>query len=63
MRSPWNRQKHISQTISLQKASKLPKVQASIDFVKAGEGRKAIITDLEHAKAALAGKEGTVITA
>lgn len=45
------------------KASKLPKVQASIDFVKAGEGRKAIITDLEHAKAALAGKEGTVITA
>ena len=45
------------------KASKLPKVQASIDFVKAGEGRKAIITDLEHARAALAGKEGTIITA
>lgn len=45
------------------KASKLPKVQASVDFVKAGEGRRAIITDLEHAKAALAGKEGTIITA
>ncbi|MDO5424471.1 MAG: carbamate kinase [Eubacteriales bacterium] len=45
------------------KASKLPKVQASVDFVKGKEGRTAIITDLEHAKAALAGKDGTIITA
>lgn len=43
------------------RASKLPKVRASIEFVKAGESRQAIITDSESVKAALAGKEGTII--
>ena len=46
------------------KASKLPKVQAAVDFIeeKKGSGRKAIITDLAHALDALAGKTGTIIT-
>lgn len=46
------------------KASKLPKVQAAVDFIeeKKGSGRKAIITDLAHAMDALAGKTGTIIT-
>ena len=46
------------------KASKLPKVQAAVDFIeeKKGSGRKAVITDLAHAMDALAGKTGTIIT-
>lgn len=46
------------------KASKLPKMQAAVDFIEAkkGTGRKAIITDLAHAMDALAGKTGTIIT-
>lgn len=46
------------------KASKLPKVQAAVDFIEAkkGAGRKAVITDLAHAMDALAGKTGTIIT-
>ena len=43
-------------------AAMLPKIQASVDFIKAGEGRKAIITNLEHALEALEGKAGTVIS-
>ena len=42
-------------------ASMLPKVQASIDFIRAGKGRSAVITSLEKAKDSLAGKAGTVI--
>lgn len=41
----------------------LPKIQASVDFIKAGTGRKAIITNLENALNALDGKAGTVIEA
>ena len=46
------------------KASKLPKVQAAVDFIeeKKGSGRKAVITDLAHAMDALTGKTGTIIT-
>ena len=39
----------------------LPKVDAAVNFVLAGEGRKAVIADLEKAKDALAGKTGTTI--
>ena len=39
-----------------------PKIQASVDFVTSGEGRKAIITNLEHAADAMLGRTGTVIT-
>ncbi|MBS6647042.1 MAG: carbamate kinase [Clostridiaceae bacterium] len=42
-------------------ASMLPKVQASIDFIRAGKGRSAVITSLERAKDSLAGKAGTTI--
>lgn len=42
-------------------ASMLPKVEASIDFVNHGNGRSAIITSMEQAKASLAGKTGTTI--
>ena len=41
------------------KASKLPKVQAAVDFFieeKKSSGRKAVITDLAHAMDALTGK-------
>lgn len=38
----------------------LPKVEASINFVSAGEGRRAIVTSLEKAKEGINGKSGTV---
>lgn len=41
--------------------SMLPKVESSIDFINAGKGRRAIITSLDGAKSALAGKGGTTI--
>ena len=39
-----------------------PKVEASIDFVKKGESRTAIITSIDKAYDALMGKAGTIIT-
>lgn len=42
-------------------ASMLPKIESSIDFITHGNGRSAIITSLEQAKASLAGKAGTTI--
>ena len=42
-------------------ASMLPKVAASVDFLEKGNGRKAIITSLDKAKASLAGQAGTII--
>ena len=42
--------------------SMLPKVQASMKFVAANPGKKAIITSLDKAIEALEGKTGTVIT-
>ena len=41
--------------------SMLPKVEASVGFVKTGHGRSALITLLAKAKEALEGKTGTVI--
>ena len=41
--------------------SMLPKIEASVDFIRHGRNRKAIITSLEHAKASLEGKAGTTI--
>ncbi|MEO8034348.1 MAG: carbamate kinase [Acidobacteriota bacterium] len=38
-----------------------PKVQAAVEFVRAS-GRDVLITDVEHLREALDGKEGTVIT-
>lgn len=40
----------------------LPKIRASVDFIKSGEGRQAIITNLEHALDALDGRSGTIIS-
>ncbi len=42
-------------------AAMLPKIQASVDFLSAGTGRRAVITNLENALAALDGKAGTMI--
>ena len=42
-------------------ASMLPKIEASIDFINAGKGRHAIITSMDMAKDALAGRGGTTI--
>ena len=39
----------------------LPKVSAAVEFVLAGNERKAVIANLESAKDALAGKCGTTI--
>lgn len=38
-----------------------PKIEAAIDFIQAGNRRKAIITSMPMGKAALAGKAGTTI--
>ena len=43
--------------------SMLPKIEASIEFVSARPGRRAIITDLSLAKEGINGKTGTLITA
>ena len=43
------------------KNSMAPKIQAAVDFIKAGKGRTAVITTQALAKAALTGKAGTVI--
>ncbi len=42
-------------------ASMLPKVDAAISFIKAGEGRRAIITSLEKAQDSIEGRAGTLI--
>lgn len=42
--------------------SMLPKVQACLRFIGEDEGRKAIITSLDRAQAALKGETGTIIT-
>ena len=39
----------------------LPKVSAAVEFVLAGNERKAVIANLERAKDALAGECGTTI--
>ncbi len=41
--------------------SMLPKVKAAIEFVKGGEGRRAIIASLEKSSLAIKGESGTVI--
>ena len=52
---------HVAQN-QFGEAAMLPKIQASIDFLTQKEGREAIITNLEHAAAAVAGKGGTHIS-
>jgi carbamate kinase len=42
--------------------SMLPKVKAAVMFANSKQGRKSIITSLEKAKDALAGRTGTVVT-
>jgi len=42
--------------------SMLPKIEAALEFVKSGPGRKAMITMLSKARDGLAGKTGTVIS-
>lgn len=54
-------QEHIDQK-QFGEAAMLPKIQSSIDFVSKKAGREAIITNLEHAAAAVAGKGGTHIS-
>lgn len=42
-------------------SSMLPKVSASVNFLEAGKGRKAIITSLDKAEESLTGEAGTTI--
>ena len=44
------------------KGSMLPKVEACMEFVSHGKGKKAIITSLSKASEALKGNTGTVIS-
>lgn len=46
---------------NLEAITTLPKADAAVEFVLAGQNRKAIIAELESAKSALAGKCGTTI--
>lgn len=39
----------------------LPKIKASVEFIETGENRRAVITNLQNAVDAVAGKGGTVI--
>jgi carbamate kinase len=39
----------------------LPKVQAALEFVNKGDGRKAVIASLEKAHLAIRGESGTII--
>ena len=41
--------------------SMLPKIEASVEFVRAGSGRRAVITSLENAGDGLLGASGTII--
>lgn len=41
--------------------SMLPKVQAALQFAESGEGRRALITELERAADGIAGKTGTIV--
>ena len=41
--------------------SMLPKIEAGISFIKKGEGRAAVITDMAHAKEGYEEKAGTII--
>ena len=41
--------------------SMLPKIEAGVSFVEKGEGRKAVITDIAHAKEGYKEKTGTII--
>ena len=54
-------QKYVEQN-QFGEVAMLPKIQASIDFLSKKEGREAIITNLEYAAAAVAGKGGTHIS-
>lgn len=42
-------------------ASMLPKIEASVDFIEHGKGRKSIITSLSKARLSLDGRAGTTI--
>lgn len=41
--------------------TKLPKIEAAVNFVESGKDRKAVITNLEKAKEGAAGKIGTIL--
>lgn len=58
--SPAEARKYMSQG-HFAPGSMLPKFQAGISFVENGKDRRAIITDLPHAKTGYLGKTGTII--
>lgn len=43
------------------RGSMLPKIEAGVSFIEKGEGRRAIITDIPHAKDGFREKTGTII--
>ena len=55
------KQRHIWTRDSLNLLPCCPKVSASVNFLEAGKGRKAIITSLDKAEESLTGEAGTTI--
>ena len=53
--------KRYAQEGKFAEGSMLPKIEAAIDFVENGEGRRAVITNLDKAYEAFKGEVGTQI--
>ena len=53
-------EKYISEN-HFAKGSMLPKIQAGISFIRQGEGRRAIITDIAHTRDGYLEKTGTIL--
>ena len=58
--SPEELQRHIDDG-QFAAGSMLPKIEAALEFVQTGDGRRAIITSLEKTTEALEGRSGTTI--
>ena len=54
--------KQYMQNDQFESGSMLPKVEAAVEFIEGGKGRRAVITSIDKAKDGYLGKTGTIIT-
>ena len=54
--------KQYMQNDQFESGSMLPKVEAAVEFIEGGKGRRAVITSIDKAKNGYLGKTGTIIT-
>lgn len=54
--------KQYMQNDQFESGSMLPKVEAAVEFIEGGKGRRAVITSIDKAKDGDLGKTGTIIT-